>query len=146
MYCEECYNTGELDCHCGGDNCVCMNNGTYPCTHCDGGTRCDADQDPVMQDPERFKLLAPCGLAKMPDGPLPPVDQRSTLEMMNDRTSREEAAKKAIAITQQEGGKPSDYCIEQLDRFIDGEITAREMADRVVANASRKPDTEAADS
>lgn len=33
-YCEHCHNTGELDCHCGGDLCVCSNNGTYPCPHC----------------------------------------------------------------------------------------------------------------
>lgn len=33
-YCEHCHNTGELDCHCGGDLCVCENNGTYPCPHC----------------------------------------------------------------------------------------------------------------
>lgn len=33
-WCEHCQNTGELDCHCGGDLCVCENNGTYPCPHC----------------------------------------------------------------------------------------------------------------
>lgn len=33
-YCEHCHNTGEVDCYCGGDLCVCENNGTYPCPHC----------------------------------------------------------------------------------------------------------------
>lgn len=33
-YCEHCQNTGELDCHCGGDLCVCDNNGTFMCPHC----------------------------------------------------------------------------------------------------------------
>lgn len=33
-YCDRCYGTGDLDCHCGGDLCVCQNNGTYPCPEC----------------------------------------------------------------------------------------------------------------
>ena len=33
-WCDECCGTGELDCHCGGDICVCYNHGTYPCPHC----------------------------------------------------------------------------------------------------------------
>lgn len=33
-YCGHCGNTGELDCYCGGDLCVCENNGTYPCPYC----------------------------------------------------------------------------------------------------------------
>ena len=33
-YCDHCKNTGEIDCYCGGDLCVCENNGTYPCQHC----------------------------------------------------------------------------------------------------------------
>jgi Antitoxin VbhA len=57
---------------------------------------------------------------------------------MTDRIAREEAAKNAVAITQQEGGEPSAYCREQLALFVAGEISVREMADRVVANASRK--------
>jgi hypothetical protein len=65
---------------------------------------------------------------------------------MTDRTAREEAAKNAVAITQQEGGQPSEYCRTQLALFVAGEISVREMADRVVANASRKPDTEEAES
>lgn len=35
-YCHHCNNTGWLDCYCGGDLCVCDNNGEYPCFHCDG--------------------------------------------------------------------------------------------------------------
>jgi Antitoxin VbhA len=64
---------------------------------------------------------------------------------MTDRTARENAVKNAVAITEQEGGEPSAYCCEQLALFVAGEISAREMADRVVANASRKPDAEVAE-
>jgi len=44
-YCSECNNTGWLDCYCGGDLCVCENNGEYPCPYCDGGAACDDDCD-----------------------------------------------------------------------------------------------------
>ena len=33
-WCDGCCGTGELDCYCGGDLCVCSNNGTYPCPEC----------------------------------------------------------------------------------------------------------------
>jgi hypothetical protein len=33
-WCEACQNTGSLDCCCGGDLCVCLNHGEYPCPHC----------------------------------------------------------------------------------------------------------------
>ena len=35
-YCVTCQNTGEIDCHCGGDLCVC---GAYelPCPDCNRG-------------------------------------------------------------------------------------------------------------
>ncbi len=33
-WCDECHNTGEIDCHCGGDLCVCRNNGSMPCPKC----------------------------------------------------------------------------------------------------------------
>jgi hypothetical protein len=33
-YCDFCANTGSLDCWCGGDLCVCDNNGEYPCPEC----------------------------------------------------------------------------------------------------------------
>jgi hypothetical protein len=39
FYCDACYNTGELDCYCGGDLCICDRNGTYECPHCEGGRR-----------------------------------------------------------------------------------------------------------
>jgi Antitoxin VbhA len=65
---------------------------------------------------------------------------------LRDAGAREEAVKNAVAITQQEGGEPSAYCSAQLALFVAGEITVREMADRVVAYASRKPDTEIAHS
>ncbi|WP_182466801.1 hypothetical protein [Sphingomonas gilva] len=36
-WCETCHNTGEVDCYCGGDLCVCggfWGNGTDPCPDC----------------------------------------------------------------------------------------------------------------
>lgn len=33
-WCSYCQNTDYLDCHCGGDLCICENNGEYPCPHC----------------------------------------------------------------------------------------------------------------
>jgi hypothetical protein len=63
---------------------------------------------------------------------------------MTEHSARENAAKNAIAITEQEGGQPSDYCRAQLALFVAGEISVREMADRVVANAI-KPDTDVAE-
>lgn len=35
-YCFECNNTGTVNCECGGDLCVCMNNGEMPCPVCGG--------------------------------------------------------------------------------------------------------------
>ena len=45
-----CYGTGELDCHCGGDLCVCHNHGTVECPGCpdcedDDGTWDGMDDD-----------------------------------------------------------------------------------------------------
>jgi len=45
LYCDACCNTGELDCHCGGDLCICDRHGTYECPHCEGG-RLDDDEYP----------------------------------------------------------------------------------------------------
>jgi hypothetical protein len=33
-YCETCGNLGVIICRCGGDLCVCENNGEYPCPDC----------------------------------------------------------------------------------------------------------------
>ena len=33
-WCDTCGNTGSLNCFCGGDLCVCENNGEYPCPDC----------------------------------------------------------------------------------------------------------------
>lgn len=33
-YCFTCNNTGIVDCECGGDLCVCLNNGEIPCPEC----------------------------------------------------------------------------------------------------------------
>ena len=35
-WCSMCHNTGSINCHCGGDLCVCDNNGEEPCPFCDG--------------------------------------------------------------------------------------------------------------
>lgn len=34
-YCTHCNNTGSIDCHCGGDLCICENCGEEPCPYCD---------------------------------------------------------------------------------------------------------------
>lgn len=34
-YCFTCNNTGTIDCHCGGDVCICLNNGELPCPDCE---------------------------------------------------------------------------------------------------------------
>lgn len=33
-WCQHCNNLGYMICHCGGDICVCSNNGEYPCPYC----------------------------------------------------------------------------------------------------------------
>jgi hypothetical protein len=44
--------------------------------------------------------------------------------------------KNAIAICRmEEGGEPSEYCLERLARFEAGDISAKEMRDRVVRRA-----------
>lgn len=40
-WCSTCQNTGWVNCYCGGDNCICENNGEYPCPECDGDTISD---------------------------------------------------------------------------------------------------------
>lgn len=34
-YCDACCNTGEVDCYCGGDLCICGDE-TRPCPQCHG--------------------------------------------------------------------------------------------------------------
>lgn len=58
-YCEECHNTGELDCYCGGDLCICTNYGVYPCPHCDGGTRDDEYEDDIDFPPAPIRKAKP---------------------------------------------------------------------------------------
>ena len=36
-YCFTCNNMGIVPCECGGDLCVCLNNGEMPCPDCDRG-------------------------------------------------------------------------------------------------------------
>jgi hypothetical protein len=33
-WCNACSNQGYIICHCGGDLCVCENQGEYPCPAC----------------------------------------------------------------------------------------------------------------
>jgi hypothetical protein len=43
-WCAHCANTGYIDCHCGGDLCICENNSEEPCPYCDqtgDGFYCD---------------------------------------------------------------------------------------------------------
>jgi hypothetical protein len=47
---------------------------------------------------------------------------------------RRTAVANALAVTEMEGGRPSDYCLRQLELFAAGEITAAEMRERVVVN------------
>ena len=35
-YCDHCQNSGTIDCHCGGDFCICMNHGEKICPWCLG--------------------------------------------------------------------------------------------------------------
>lgn len=50
FYCEECNNSGEIECWCGGDLCVCMNHGSKPCPACGGIA--PADDDPGTVEAE----------------------------------------------------------------------------------------------
>lgn len=49
-----CAGTGELDCLCGGDQCVCHNHGTVECPgcgacqYCSFEDRADSDHDAAM--------------------------------------------------------------------------------------------------
>lgn len=44
-YCENCNNTGWVNCYCGGDLCVCENNGEEECPVCGGMPDRDDDGD-----------------------------------------------------------------------------------------------------
>ena len=38
-WCEYCGGSGEVECYCGGDFCVCDNYGVTECPDCGGGKR-----------------------------------------------------------------------------------------------------------
>lgn len=40
-WCSTCHNTGWVNCYCGGDLCVCENNGEEPCPMCGGESAYD---------------------------------------------------------------------------------------------------------
>lgn len=44
LYCYHCQNTGEIDCRCGGDLCVCGLQ-EIPCPTCDGRSADPYDYD-----------------------------------------------------------------------------------------------------
>lgn len=50
-WCDTCQNTGWVDCHCGGDLCICFWQGERPCPQCDGGPGYD-DEDEELDDRE----------------------------------------------------------------------------------------------
>lgn len=43
-WCSTCQNTGYVDCYCGGDICVCENNGEEPCPACGGESAFECDE------------------------------------------------------------------------------------------------------
>jgi hypothetical protein len=47
-YCCTCNNTGEIDCHCGGDLCVCGQE-VEPCPACDGGAAQNYNDDDLTE-------------------------------------------------------------------------------------------------
>lgn len=50
-WCATCQNTGWINCYCGGDLCICENNGEEPCPSCDGDFVCD-DPEEAAQSAE----------------------------------------------------------------------------------------------
>lgn len=36
IWCDRCQGTGSVDCHCGGDLCICQNGGEKDCARCGG--------------------------------------------------------------------------------------------------------------
>lgn len=59
-YCDICHNTGEVDCYCGGDFCVCGGDnggGTNECPKCHGNPDDDEydEYDAFLDDPKTEK-------------------------------------------------------------------------------------------
>lgn len=52
-HCERCYNTGEVDCYCGGDLCACGRE-IYPCPRC----KAALDPDRLREDRDERNRLA----------------------------------------------------------------------------------------
>lgn len=44
-WCDTCQNTGYVECLCGGDLCICENNGEMECPDCNGMPDDDEDYD-----------------------------------------------------------------------------------------------------
>jgi hypothetical protein len=63
-WCEPCHNTGEIDCGCGGDLCVCKNYGTYPCPHCEGADRGDDVEMPEAIDDDLIVITKAVDVAQ----------------------------------------------------------------------------------
>lgn len=51
-YCSTCNNTGEVDCHCGGDLCVCGDE-VLPCPDCGGDFVSESDEVFYGEEPVR---------------------------------------------------------------------------------------------
>lgn len=50
-WCSTCHNTGSVNCYCGGDLCICENNGEELCPMCGGeGFFCDEIGDDAHDD------------------------------------------------------------------------------------------------
>jgi hypothetical protein len=58
IWCERCQGTGSLDCHCGGDLCVCENYGEMDCPRCDGQGEFVPKPGQLEREAEQRKKLA----------------------------------------------------------------------------------------
>lgn len=55
-YCDICQNTGEVDCYCGGDLCICGQE-TIECPKCGGGRDREEDPDDGFGDVSKPPLV-----------------------------------------------------------------------------------------
>ena len=86
MWCERCHNTGWVDCYCGGDLCICENNGEEPCPKCGGDFYCDEVQASDEQAAEIERLTAEVQSKNDQIGKLYTVcNEKHILQNANDR-------------------------------------------------------------
>lgn len=48
FWCDDCQGTGSLDCRCGGDTCVCENQGELECPKCKGDGQIAEEEDDYL--------------------------------------------------------------------------------------------------